>query len=525
MNEPAFIRRRLLQGALGGLLLPRWAWAQSEGAAKLLRRPKRALVIGNAAYRNAPALKNPGNDATAIANALSESGFKVETRVNADQRQMAEAIQAHVAAVNAEKCVGLFYFAGHGVQLAWRNFLLPVDAAVRAIDDIPAQCVDASGLIGGLARARNPMNVIILDACRENPFGDVRVEQKGLSQMDAPPATLLAYATAPGNLASDGSGANGLYTENLLREMRVREAKIEDVFKRVRLGVRRASNGAQIPWESTSLEEDFYFHPPEALRKLSQEEEEKEFEEELALFEQARAAAAPAPLEAYLRRYPSGRFTELAQLKLDAMLAAQGEKPIAIAPSMGNPHTAGSARADTRFRVGDSYSYRAKGTLRGDEPPGDYTLTVTAIAEGEVIFNGGELVLDLLGNTIQPRDGRRFTPRQDQPIEFAVGRRWSTRFTQTKGGKLWGHTTLDFRITAREMVTVPAGTFNCFRVEIAGHHRRPGKPPVDIMTTYWSDPDRVRRFVARERENRTVEKGHVKQNFADRHELVSFRQG
>jgi hypothetical protein len=175
--------------------------------------------------------------------------------------------------------------------------------------------------------------------------------------------------------------------------------------------------------------------------------------------------------------------------------------------------------------LGDSYTYRAKGSLPGDEPPGDYTMTATAITGGEVIFNEGELVLDLLGNTIQPRNGRRFTPRQDQPLEFAVGRRWSTRFTQTKGGKLWGHTVLDFRITTREMVTVPAGTFNCFRVEVAGRHYRIGKPPVDIMTIYWADPDRVRRAIARDRENRTVEQGHVKRMFADRHELVSFRQG
>ena len=94
------------------------------------------------------------------------------------------------------------------------------------------------------------MNVVILDACRENPFGDIRVENRGLSQIDAPHSTLLAYATAPGNVASDGEGANGLYTENLLREMRVPDAKIEDVFKRVRLNVRRRTNGQQIPWET-----------------------------------------------------------------------------------------------------------------------------------------------------------------------------------------------------------------------------------------------------------------------------------
>ena len=105
------------------------------------------------------------------------------------------------------------------------------------------------------------MNIIILDACRDNPFGKkLPTEQKGLSQFDAPPGSILSYATAPGNVASDGAGGNGLFTENLLREMRNPEAKIEDVFKRVRLKVRLASKGQQIPWESTSLEEDFYFN-------------------------------------------------------------------------------------------------------------------------------------------------------------------------------------------------------------------------------------------------------------------------
>ena len=217
---------------------------------------------------------------------------------------MLEAIDAYARALAARKGVGLFYFAGHGLQLQWRNYLLPVDARIAGAGDVAAQCVDMSGLLGGVRSAANPMNVIILDACRDNPFaGDVRAEQKGLSQMDAPTGTLLAYATAPGNTADDGDGANGLYTENLLREMRVREAKIEDVFKRVRLGVRRASGGRQIPWESTSLEEDFYFVPPEQLRKLSAEEEEREFREELAVFEKvkeakdpAAAGAVPAPL-------------------------------------------------------------------------------------------------------------------------------------------------------------------------------------------------------------------------------------
>ena len=197
-----------------------------------------ALVLGNSKYKESP-LKNPANDARAVADALKASGFEVTLRVDAGQADMTAAVQAYVQAVSAKKCVGLFYYAGHGVQLAWRNYMLPVDADIDTVADVPKQCVEVNGLLEGLTKASNPMNIIILDACRDNPFGHLKgIDHKGLSQMDAPQSTLLAYATSPGNVASDGEGANGLYTENLLRELRVPEAKVEEVFKRVRLGVR-----------------------------------------------------------------------------------------------------------------------------------------------------------------------------------------------------------------------------------------------------------------------------------------------
>src|SRR5258706_992659 len=280
------IRRNVLKGGLaaGSLFLPQpyaWVWAQSEGAIKLLKAPKMALVIGNGKYKDAPELKNPPNDAKGIGEALKASGFDVTMKIDTRREKMLAAIRDYVHAMELKKHVGLFYFAGHGVQLAWRNYLLPVDAVIDKIDDVAKQSIDIARLLEGLTKATNPMNVIILDACRENPFGNLKgVDHKGLSQMDAPGQTILAYATSPGNVASDGEGANGLYTENLLREIKVPEAKIEDVFKRVRLGVRRKTNGAQIPWESTSLEEDFWFQPPKELKKLSESEKEKKFKEE-----------------------------------------------------------------------------------------------------------------------------------------------------------------------------------------------------------------------------------------------------
>ena len=172
---------------------------------------------------------------------LQAVGFDVTLKLDASRTEQEAAVQGYLKLLAARKGVGLFYYAGHGVQLAWRNYMLPVDIDVRALDDIPKQGVEVNSLLEGLTKAANPMNVIILDACRDNPFGNLKgLDQKGLSQMDAPNATLLAYATSPGNAASDGDGANGRYTENPLREIKAKEARIEDLFKRVRLNVRLA---------------------------------------------------------------------------------------------------------------------------------------------------------------------------------------------------------------------------------------------------------------------------------------------
>ena len=516
-------RRRVVKAGVvaGSLFLPApyaWVWAQSEGALKLLQLPKVALVIGNAKYVDAP-LRNPGNDAKGIAGELQKVGFQVSLKLDAGRSDMIEAIRAFGAELAKKKGVGMFYYAGHGAQLAWKNYLIPVDAVIEKIEDMQAKTVELNSLLDGLIKAQNPMNVIILDACRDNPFGaKVRSQQKGLSQFDAPPGSLLAYATSPGNTAADGEGANGLYTENLLREIKVPEARIEDVFKRVRLAVRRKTEGQQITWESTSLEEDFWFIPPREIKRLSEEEAERLFKEELALWERIKVSKDPAPLEDYLRRYPSGKFTELAQLQLERALAAQGEKKIQIASSAGNPYTKGSAMANTAYRVGDSYTYRILdlGT-RAEKRQG--TATVSGITEDGVIFSNG-MVTDLLGNTLKAADGRRFTPRQQLPLEYAVGRQWHSRFVATTfKGNDEGIADIDFKIVGRERITVPAGTFDAFVIDAAGTTVFKNFT-AESRSKRWMAPDQVRRGIAFE-ETLTVGTRTV---IAEREELVSFKQ-
>lgn len=517
-------RRSLLKAGLAAglqLALPRWGRTESA----LLALPKLALVLGNSKYKESP-LKNPANDARSIGESLKAMGFAVTLKLDAGRSEMAAATHAYVQELTKKKSVGLFYYAGHGIQLAWRNYMLPVDADIDTLADIQKQALEVNSLLEGIKRAGNALNVIILDACRDNPFGSLKgADQKGLSQMDAPPSTLVAYATGPGNVASDGEGEHGLYTEHLLREMKMPEAKVEDVFKRVRLGVRRKTNGAQIPWESTSLEDDFYFLPPAHLKKLSEEEKENQLNEALALWENVKDTQEPRPLEDYLHGYPSSEFSELAQLQLDTVLSRQGEKRIEVASQAGNPFSQGFVRADTNYKVGDFYSYRALDLVTKAEKH-RFHGRVTAMSDTEVIIDDGAAVLDLMGNTKKTRDGFRFTDNQNLPLEFYVGKKWTTHY-RTFPPNTPPHrrviTEIEFRIVGRESITVPAGSFDCFRIEGRGISGPATRAKADVRTTVWYAPERLRRFVAREIERRTPPQAPNPPT-SERFELVAFKQ-
>lgn len=232
-------------------------------AAAQAAEARQALVIGNSRYAHMP-LDNPANDAQAMAKALQRAGFQVDLKLDADQRQMDAAIRAFGDRLRGDT-VGLFYFAGHGVQVKGRNYLLPVGNRVEREDEVPFKAVDAQQVLDKMDSAKNRLNIVVLDACRDNPFAKASRSTAGgggLSQMDAPSGSLIAFATAPGSVASDGKGANGLYTQHLLTNLERPGLPVEQVFKRTRLGVRLDSRGQQVPWENTSLEGDFYFHPP-----------------------------------------------------------------------------------------------------------------------------------------------------------------------------------------------------------------------------------------------------------------------
>lgn len=278
-----------------------------------------ALVIGNGAYPGAAALRNPANDARDMAQKLKRLGFQVMARTDLKQKDMLRALTEFGDQIVPGSEV-LFFYAGHGMQVRGKNYLIPVDAEIRIESAVSSEAVDVDQLLDKLAPAR--LSMVILDACRNNPFERrFRGGGQGLAQINAPTGTLIAYATSPGRVAADGEGRNGLFTGELLAAMDVPGIKIEDVFKRVRSNVVRKSHDAQTPWESSSLTGDFYFLPPQGGNALPAPASEPAGQAsaalELAFWESIRNSRDEEDFRAYLDRFPNGVFVSLAQRQLE----------------------------------------------------------------------------------------------------------------------------------------------------------------------------------------------------------------
>jgi caspase domain-containing protein len=221
-----------------------------------------ALVIGQSAYRSVPALPNPANDARAVTQLLTDSGFEVSTASDLSQGQMREAVSdfaGRVAAKGADT-VALVFYAGHGLQIDGENFLVPVDIDPKREADIPIQAVRLNDILNTLTSVPSKMRILMLDACRNNPFPELKTAGGGLAIVDAKvgaPGTFLSFSTSPGAVAEDGSGSNSPYTNALLAAGKEQNIPIEETFKRVRLAVNKVTDGRQTPWDSSSLTEDF----------------------------------------------------------------------------------------------------------------------------------------------------------------------------------------------------------------------------------------------------------------------------
>jgi len=225
-----------------------------------------ALVIGNSDYMNAGRLANPVNDARGMAKALSSFGFKVLEYEDLGQSDMKRVIDKF-GNIMGHYDVSLVFYAGHGIQVNGNNYLIPVDAKISSKKDVEYNAIDAGRILSKMEGSKSKTNIIILDACRNNPFErswnravKLNGGGGGLAFMNAPTGSLIAYSTAPGSTASDGEiGTNGVYTSALLEHMKTPNITIEEMFKRVRVTVEAKTNKKQVSWESTSLKGNFFF--------------------------------------------------------------------------------------------------------------------------------------------------------------------------------------------------------------------------------------------------------------------------
>ncbi|MBF0541507.1 MAG: caspase family protein [Nitrospirae bacterium] len=298
-----------------------YALDDNSTSIKAMRTEKRvALVIGNGSYKSSP-LKNPVNDAIAMAKVLEGLNFEVISGVNLSKDEMMKRVIEFGNKIK-NGGVGLFYYAGHGVQVNGQNYLIPINASIDTQEVVEVEAMSADYVLARMDAAKNRLNIVILDACRNNPFArSFRSVENGLAQMKAPKGSFIAYATAPGSVASDGEGKNGLYTQELMYSMQKPGLKIEEMFKDVRSSVQSKSNDKQTPWESSSITGDFYFKidtdskiskqaVPTSVITKNNINAEKEYWEKIKISKDV------TDFQSFLTEYPNSSFAPVARLSI-----------------------------------------------------------------------------------------------------------------------------------------------------------------------------------------------------------------
>jgi formylglycine-generating enzyme required for sulfatase activity len=304
-----------------------------------------ALVIGNSNYATSP-LTNPANDATDMAAALKTLDFEVISGVNLSRAEMIRLVRQFGERLKANGGVGLFYYAGHGVQVEGRNYLIPVDAQIRSENEVELEAVDVARTLVEMENAGNALNIVILDACRNNPFSrSWRSTNDGLAQINAPSGTLIAYSTAPGKVASDGAGRNAPYTAALLKAMKTPDLSLSDVFMQVRAEVQRTTNRQQTPWEASSITGKFYFRQTAITdpNKKTEPQTVSDAQIEQEYWDTIKNSQNAADFQAYLKEYPSGRFAALARLRISQYEKTTTDK---------NPTTTNTSSTNTAKTAG-----------------------------------------------------------------------------------------------------------------------------------------------------------------------------
>jgi Caspase domain len=282
-----------------------------------------ALIVGNSDYLNVPRLANPSNDARLVADTLRALGFALVgggAQLNLNESIFKQVVQDFGAQLQGAD-VGLFYYAGHGVQVRGANYLVPIGANPTKEADVDFQMLDTNLVLRQMESAGTKLNIVILDACRNNPFGarGLRATDPGLAQMRAPEGTLISFATQPGNVAADGTDGHSPYTKALTQMMRKPGLDIFRTFNEVGLSVSRATGGAQQPWVSLSpITGDFFFVAAPASVAPAAEIGRSEAERAWTNIKDSRS---PTVFEAFIRRYGDSFYSDLARARFDELKA------------------------------------------------------------------------------------------------------------------------------------------------------------------------------------------------------------
>lgn len=293
--------------------------AFSELNAPALAANRLALVIGNSGYKNAP-LANPANDAKLMTATLKSAGFKVTRIIDADQKAMKRALMKFSRDLRKSGADGVFYYAGHAVQVNNKNYLIPIGADIQDESELDLEAIDVNAFLSTMARSSTASNIVILDACRNNPFASTfDAPQDGLAKVLAPRGSFIAYATAPGQVAYDGTTGNSPYTLALTKAMSKPGLTIEQVFKQTRRKVLAFTKELQIPWENSSLTRDFYFMQHDQLVAVEAPGTAVVPAIELTYWNSIRNSNNPTLFRSYLQKYPSGFFSPIATEKIKTL--------------------------------------------------------------------------------------------------------------------------------------------------------------------------------------------------------------
>jgi hypothetical protein len=363
------------------------------------------------------------------------------------------------------------------MQIKGRNYLIPVGASIESEDEVPYQALDAQAVLDKMESAGNAMNLLILDACRNNPFlRSARSGAQGLAQMDAPVGTLVAFATSPGAVAADGGGRHGLYTLHLLNSIRQPALKVEEVFKQVRAAVRRDSLGRQVPWESTSLEGDFYFHPPGTAMALKNSD----------------TPSARRPPDLPPTQAPAVPAAASAAVSAEEMLLAMAPQRVNFHAGVG-PLSQGGSEGDrwgnsgterrpatprrnpNGLSEGDRFRYRVVDTAAKVTVVDHYLWRIDRIDDTGLSVNDGRVRLDAMGQPAGSAQG--WPPWLVAPAvvlpDLAVGSMHAVKGRRSLRGFLGTSFELDFtgvsQVERQEQVDTPAGRFNAYRVQATLH--------------------------------------------------------